>query len=305
MYPTLSDDFFGGTLVAAGADLPSTPSRTCGDDFCELATGDCTDPFRRVGVSFYRLRGNRVFWEYDSDFKPNGVVTATLQRTVPGGDFVDVAGPSNNTYELVDQNPERTGSRLQHIYRVKIEYDGTVDYSETTGVEGVLGRKDFLIFREVRRQVAKQVVSGWSPGAVIRRRESGDPCGVCLDQQTGRPTREDCPSCYGTGYECGWLEPTACTWALLNAREFKVKSQSKIGRDTQAGMPAIFLDPHTISDGDIWVDLRTDERYRIDDLKEDMTWRGIPITSVSRLHLLSDNNAAYGLPQIDLLEAVR
>jgi hypothetical protein len=241
-------------------------------------------------------------WELLPTFTDPNPLTFQLQAGQSANpladDWEDVGLPVVNQYFAYDPEQRVWGKTNWTHYRVIVSSVIGTYYSLPTGGMGTLDRRSWRLAREMIRQrlVGYRFGPGGQRGYLLKRRWTGQPCTRCLDYQTQEVRDPACPSCYGTGFECGYFYPMSCVWAELSPRAKHVNIETQ-ARGTvadiviQADMVMIDL----LSEDDIWVGAKTDDRYYVHNVQNTAEMRGVPIAAQVELRPVPYSSAIYNI----------
>lgn len=268
----------------------------------------CEPVFDRVVVSYLISGGTRVLWDLLPTFTDPGPLTFQLQAgntsNPDAGDWEDVGVSVVDQYSAHDTDQRMFGKTNRTHYRVKLTTSLGTYYSAPTGAMGILDRRGWRIAREMVRQklVGFRVGPGGQRGYLLKRRWTGKKCPICTDHQTGESRDPACPTCYGTGFECGYYYPQSCVWAELNPRASRLKIDSQMrGQVQDIVVPAKMIVTDLMSEDDVWVNEKTDDRYYIHTVSHDSEYKGVPISAVVELRLIAFTSIIYTIPVPDQL----
>jgi hypothetical protein len=273
---------------------PSTCQRVC--------PTECSGVFDRVVVS-HLIRGpTRVLWELLPTFiDPNPLVFRLQvgQTANPlADDWQDVGLPVENQYFALDAEQRVWGKTNWTHYRVVVTSPLGTYYSLPASGMGTLDRRGWRIARELTRQrlLKYRVGPAGQMGYLLKRRWTGKPCAGCLDWQTKESRNPNCPRCFGTGFECGYYYPMACVWAELlpKSRHLTIDGQRGVTDDQVVQADMLMAD--MLSEEDIWVADKTDDRYYIHKIDHNAEVRGIPISATVELRLVPYSSVVYSIP---------
>jgi len=276
---------------------PPLPSETCFNP----CPSQCENVFDRVHVSYLIRGGTRVMWDLLPDFTDPLPHTFTLQVGRSGNpsadDWEDVGLPSENTFYAVDGDQRVWGKTQYTHYRVKLETPSGTYYSEPTDGIGILGRRDWRIAREIIRKEKLRNRLASSEGVLLKRREHGPKCTQCVDLQTQEVKDPDCENCFGTGFQCGYFYPMGCVWADLSpkTRRKHLDDQGMRGVVADIVMSARMLMLPLIQEYDVWVNLKTDDRYYIHSIQHIAEIRGVPLIANVELRPAEYSDVIYSI----------
>jgi hypothetical protein len=264
----------------------------------------CNPVFSRLVVSYIIRGGTFVSWELQTEFTTPGPYTFQLQigTTLSNNadDWEDVGFPVVNQFAAIDDQKRVWGMNNWTHYRIKLTTNSGVFYSNPVGGMGTLDKRSWLDAREIIRQAKVNLQKGhWGqPGFLLKRRVTGIKCNTCTDYATGAIDRDECPECYSTGYSCGYYYPIDCVWAGRNPAAHHTKIDSKRGTvaDKASVTNLVMSGLGVLGEGDIWVSLRTDERFVLHDISPTMLYRGIPLTFNVGFRQVPMSSIIYDIP---------
>lgn len=268
--------------------------------------------FDRVVVSYLVAGGAKVSWELTAGFTDPRPLVFQLQagrvNNQDADDWVNVGLPVEDMYFAIDPEQRVFGNTNFTHYRVKLTTVFNVYYSQPTFGLGVLDRRDWAIGGEIIRQ--RKLIYGWGEGQngyLLKRRWSGKSCTVCADFQTEESRNPNCPSCYGTGFECGYYFPVGCVYAKLSPRSHHTHLDGQMrGTTNDVFVSAEMLATDFLSEEDVWVNAKTDDRWYVHKVTHKAEIRGVPLVSDVELRLVPFSSAIYTIQipqQLAALEA--
>lgn len=272
------------------------------DPPCQPCPPQCESVFDRVVVSYLIKGGTRVMFELLPTFLDPGPLTAQLQyaeTSNPEADWADVGLPAENQYVLVDPEQRVFGMLNTAHYRIQLTTPRGVYHSTPVGVEGVLGRRDWRLAREVVRQ--QRALFRYGPGGqlgyLLKRRWSGVRCPVCTDLQTGESRNPNCPTCLGTGFECGYYYPISCVWASTSPKRRHLERDGGQARGTidDVAVQATMIQTELMSEEDVWVAAATDDRWYVHEIQNTAEIRGIALVAQVTLRQVPYSSPIYAL----------
>lgn len=272
----------------------------------------CECVFDRVCVSYLTRGGTRVMWELLSSFAGAMPYVFQLQvgetKNQDADDWKDVGVPVTNIFCAVDGEQRIFGKTKFQFYRVRLlDGDGNTHYSEPVGLEGTLSRRDWRIGREIiRSEMVRMRIHAGQRGYLLKQRIAGDPCTECIDHLTNEVRDPNCPVCYGTGFRCGYFFPIACVWADIDPRTYRIELDGGQNRGTinDVAVKARMFNTWMLSEGDIWVNATTDDRYYIHRVQNVAEMRGVPLIANVEMRPAPATDVAFDIEipqQIDEL----
>ena len=246
---------------------------------------------------FPHYDGGFVFsWEVSGGFnlRPPWVFHVE-QAASPTGEWIDISGPVIDRFVFKEDGRQLISKSAVLYFRVSMEADGKKFYSSTLQPYGDLGRKDFLIAREIMR---KEVLHMRGMAGVACSLYSvatfGPPCPKCKDPITGDIRYSDCPACFGTGRLHPYNGPYDM-WMSFTSDQKHVHQDDGAGTMEHKMFQVRVVANPVAKKNDIIVDRGSDKRYYVNEAAVVAEIRRIPIVqqlSVSEAPV-SDN--AYSL----------
>jgi hypothetical protein len=179
-------------------------------------------------------------------------------------------------------------------YRVDVTPDGGALFSSApTPVEPGLDRRTRLFKRKILHDesVAFRVLNG-IPLAVLKRRHWGPRCTNCYDPTTREATLEHCPVCLGTAFVGGYWAPV-----YIRGRRTPAPVQTQLtahGDSDTKVLNFVILDYPRLEYKDVLVDLRRDDRYRVEGVTT-TELKGVPVHQVISASELGRNSVEYSV----------
>lgn len=266
----------------------------------------CQSVFDRVVVSHLVRGPSRVMWELLPTFTDPNPLSFQLQAGQSANpladDWEDVGLPVVDQYFAFDPEQRVWGKTNWTHYRVVVTSSKGTYYSLPTGGMGTLDRRSWRLAREMIRQrlVAYRFGPGGQRGYLLKRRWTGTSCKLCLDYMTREVRNPACPSCFGTGFECGYFYPMSCVWAELSpkAKHVNIETQSR-GTVADIVVQADMVVVDLMSEDDVWVGAKTDDRYYVHNVQNKAEIRGVPLAAQVELRPVPYSSAIYliNIPQ--------
>jgi hypothetical protein len=271
---------------------------TCQDDCPPV----CQSVFDRVVVSYLIRGSSRILWELLTTFTDPGPLTFQLQvgqtANNDADDWQDVGLPVVDQYMAFDSEQRVWGKTNWTHYRIQLTSSRGVYFSDPVDGLGMLDRRSWRFAREIVRQrlLAYRIGPGGQEGYLLKRRWTGEPCPICLDYQTKEVRNPDCPSCYGTGFKCGYYYPMACVWAELDPRNYHLHiDDQQRGTVKDVAVRAEMLMTALLSELDVWVSKKTDDRYYVHEIQHTSEIRGIPLIAKVMLRPIAYTSSIYSI----------
>lgn len=282
--------------------LPHERLRDCPvDRTCDPVT--CESVFDRVVVSHIITGPTRVMWELLPTFTDAGPLEFQLQvgttASNDADDWEDVGLPVTDQYIAYDDEQRVWGKLNFTHYRVLLTTSVGSYYSTPVNGMGILDRRNWRIARETLRvkRRAYRVGNKGQVGYLLKRRWTGENCDVCLDSMTKEVRDPNCPTCYGTGKRCGYYYPVSCVWAEINPRTRRVDLDGGQSRGTvdDVVVNAEMLMTELLSEDDIWVADKTDDRYFIHRVQHIEEIKGVPLVANVELRPMPFTHVGYSI----------
>lgn len=293
----------GGASGVFVRDVNLSPSASC--------YFDCTEVFVNIQVTPTIKQGTLVEWELHPNFRDPGPYEYQLQFSRVGSNSADdwepVGGTAENVFFMIDDVQRVYGKTNWAHYRICLNTPIAQYFSKPISSLGALSFKDRRILAELKRaQVTmfrSQTGTGGVAGALLKRRLAGDPCS-CLDPLTKEVTDAECTNCYGTGFAGGYYSPVGCVYAALerttshnNLDGGRVRGTVEEGLIVQARMLAV---PQLFEE-DLWINPKSDARWYLHQIQNEVEWRGIPVAVKVQLRLAPFTDPVYDIEVPDLL----
>lgn len=277
---------------------------------CKVCPNQCEPVFDRVVVSMLIAGGTKVMWSLLPSFLAPNPLTFQLQvghtANPNADDWTDVGSPVENQYFAIDPD-QRVWAKTNYTYYRVIVSSSLGDYvSAPTGAMGTLSKRDWLkAVNLIRRKKSNLRMGEGQNGYLLKRRATGQRCKACLDTVTLEVRDPFCPSCFGTGFECGYFYPMDCVWAGISpkSRRIHIDGQQRSTIDDIVVQAQMLLTDLMVED-DVWVNKFTDDRYYVHKIDHMVEVRGAPIFGNVELRPIPFSSAVYGIEIPDQLRAL-
>ena len=173
-------------------------------------------------------RGFVFHWSVSGGFEEDGPWQFLVQcAPSQAGEWHDISPILENVSAWRSEGPLRVSKERVLFFRVLMRTAKGIHASHVVSPYGDLGRRDFLVGRDVMRieslhfrkfsgvEIDIWSISGWGPRC------------ECRDPVTGHVRDSHCRKCFGTGYDPGYRGPFR-TWA-----GFSTDSQHKVETDQE------------------------------------------------------------------------
>lgn len=300
----MADPVFPDVIPTAGQGVLIGP-------YTKPNTESTADPFKRLTVegAYHVAESNsvKVSWCMLPTFTGPVPLTFTLYR---GRAFNDTAW--EKIAEVVDQpwlydrRPVRRPHERSTYYKVHVrDGDGIGYWSHPVSWDVSWNHYDWRLCREIIRKEQllqgirngnAQARGGGTKGYLLKKRQFGEGCTRCLDQNTGVPSDSHCPVCYGTGVVSGYYAPQE--YWVIQQPTHRVTRLSEQGDTRTTTMEIVRALAHPAPEAkDVWVQAASDVRYEIQgDIDKVARHRGVDIVLGLRLLELPTTNAVYQVP---------
>jgi len=263
------------------------------------------NPFSRITVdTHYNVASQNkvmVSWALNREFINPGPYTFELYRMQSSNDTapVKVASVVDQPF-IYDSQPKFTQSGKDIYYIVKLIDGKRAEFwSMTATTQMYWEHHDWLLAREIIRKETmllrkKTGTKGW----LLKRKQWGDPCPVCLDQVTQQVQNARCPTCYGTGFVGGYYAPVEF-WVTMNATQRLMRLTPEQGVVAENVETVRTLAYPLVDPNDVWVHANTNSRYRVQSQIATLArHRGIDLLLSIMLEELPESSAAYLVPTV-------
>ena len=269
----------------------------------------CRSVFDRVVVTHGIQLTTRVMWELLDTFTDPGPLEFQLQvgttNNNDADDWEDVGLPVTDVYYAEDAQQRVWGKTNWTHYRVKLSTSLGTYLSDPVHGLGILDRRSWRIAREKIRQKLKafRVGTAGQRGYLLKRRITGEDCPRCLDPMTKEVRDPDCPVCFGTGKKCGYFYPMSCVWAEIAPKAHRIHLDGGQLRGTinDIAVWAEMLMTYMMSENDVWVADKTDDRYFVHHIQHTDEVRGVPILGAVELRPIPFSSMIYSIQIPDQL----
>jgi len=271
-----------------------------------------SDPFRHVLIEnrFNLAAGAGVLieWEMEPWFVEPGPWIFNVFKSKRHEDgYIPVTGAQGltNTAFAYDTEPDSFGIGIENYYRIQVITElGNAYWSCPKLAGNALPRRDLVV---VRRKIANRkrmlAAGGQSTkgtvGFLLRYPDFGEPWSTPAEGSTDPNTGESLSSQsvvdFGTGVVGGYWDPIVTVVKL--EPEKRMRKLTDKGMVTHVYRTAGALPFPRIRPNDVWVNARTDERFRVQsDIVTAESWAGVPIWMNLRLELLHTADIVYKFP---------
>jgi len=256
-------------------------------------------PFERVWVDHLVSGVTRVWWRHHPNFVPVGDCTYQLQISQTGLasalDWVNIGSPATNVFTLTDAETRLQGKKSRIHYRVLVVNNEKQGVSLPAGTWGLLDDQAWLKAREIlrlheinHRQTARH-------GFLLKRMRTGTVDQNAVNPLSGAVIDSRRTQTMGTEFEIGYHPPVPCTCMELTPQEID-EAQSEAGPIRNAVVQGLTSAFPQLDYEDIWVDARSDERWSVEKVKNEVELRGVPLIVQATLQLMPRSDVVYKIP---------
>jgi hypothetical protein len=134
-----------------------------------------------------------------------------------------------------------------------------------------------------------------NPGWLLKRKISGIPCKKCRDFNTGDVKDGNCPFCMGTGWLGGYYKPYDCFYITIENKDVTI-NPSPTGPAMNGRIGGRAIAAPVLMTGDVWVDKKSSERFRIFNLQQVVEIKGVPVVYKLTLDKIAFSDIIYDFP---------
>lgn len=256
------------------------------------------NPFRTVEILPSYALGFGFSWEIRPDFdKPSPWTFQVEEAETQDGPWTPLSPALVNTYGWAESAPRVAPKDPVLYFRVRMLAGGQFYYSHVAAPYGDLGRREFLIVRDIiRQELLQQRLLAGTPCQLWRKSVFGPRCADCTDFVTSEPTDAACRGCYGTGRVPGYHGPYPA-WVTFTAdhRRKHMTDNDQTGvKEPYANMGRI-VGTVRVKKDDIVVDTAADRRYFVDDVQNLMEIRRYPVVQQATLNQIAVTHPVFNL----------
>ncbi len=253
--------------------------------------------FSRIWVDNLMEQGAVIYWELGNipcDVEGPFFFTAQWARTV-NGEWQDTgASPVVDGYYTIDPVKRLWAKQIDLWYRVRVTtHSGETYYSEPARADGGLPWKDWQLAREItRKEYLRLLKYVGTHGELFRRRDWGDICPDCTDYDTGERIKENCLTCFDTGYVGGYYPPVDY-WIAVENHQQRLRRDDNAGMNADITMTGRCLPYPYPQSGDVWVSHEDGRRYFVQTVAVASKIRARALILQAELRLIPAGNIVY------------
>jgi hypothetical protein len=217
-------------------------------------------------------------WEVDGSFNMAPPWIFRVEESVSvSGPWVDISGPIFNSYMFKARKHPLINKSNVMYFRVVLTAGENTYFSHVVQPYGDLGKKDFLIARDIMRKETLHM-KGFAGVACRLYTVStfGPPCVSCRDPITGEIRDADCRKCFGTGRLNPYSGPYE-TWMSFSSDMNHDKIDEGLGTFEPKVFEVRIVANPVVKKNDIIVDIGSDKRYYVNKAKIVAEIRRVPI----------------------------
>lgn len=265
---------------------------------------NCSTIFSQLYAEVVSIGGTRVSWDLIEGIPDTGPFVATLQWSPSGNpsnlDWENCGPPSRDPKYLYDPQQRVWGNWNFLLYRVALESEATGDtyYSNPLKIDGKLPVHEALQANEIIRKekLRLKTTTAGVYGYLLQERRYGTLC-ECVDPITKEQTNSSCPICFGRQFVGGYHPPIPC-WMTDPSLEDLRKFRDQRGQNTDSMRIFRMSAEYPVATNDVWVNHYSDERYRVDTVKELASMRDLPLIWGVIMNKLPRTDIAYYVPVV-------
>ena len=168
-------------------------------------------------------RGFQFSWTITADVTALPPWRFRLQQSDTGRDSWTTVYECVNLFSYTEPPRPKFNFDISLYFRIEADFGGSIHYSSPRTVLGDLSKRDFLIAREIMRQVNQTYDKGRGghPVEVWQVIRTGILCTACRDEVSQQILDKDCRVCFGTGSVGGYHGPypTHAQFSLKQSRK--------------------------------------------------------------------------------------
>ena len=245
-----------------------------------------------------------VEWRLDRHFKfRSWPLQFFIEWARPAGEWtrLNPAAPLTDVCFYIDNNSYLCNTWDDIYYRV-VAYDGVQTYaSRPAHSMGALNRHTWLLARDLLRKeyLRLQKFIG-TFGYLLRRREYGERCPVCIEFDIEDTANSQCTVCFGTGFVHGYYNAYPY-WMDLSGTVDRKDVDIPFGvMDTQVRQGRGVAYPRVLP-WDVWVHGSANSRFIVRSVTIGVDLQGVPLVYTPiELRQVPPTNIEYRIPmQVD------
>jgi hypothetical protein len=256
--------------------------------------------FTDVFVTTAPNKSNVIQWTLDVRFSLENAITGFHIDISRGGEWIRITTDLiDDMCVYVDEVHYFCALRADLYYRVvAIDADGNEYKSKPVHVnEGWKDRHQRLVAREIIRKeyLRLQKLPTGVEGKLLKPRQHGIPCHVCVDYDTQEVATPSCINCFGVGIEGGYYNAIPY-WLDIGGTSSVEKATATFGLIDNKKRVARGVAYPLVNPGDVWVVKSNNKRFYIDSVQSVAETLFIPLIYQLNLSEIAQSNVAYKVP---------
>lgn len=246
---------------------------------------------------FPRYDGGFMFmWEIYGGFnQPPPWIFNVEQSSSPTGDWKDISGPIEGAFFYHEDRRILINKSAVLYFRLRMRVGGDTYFSAVIQPYGDLGRKDFLIAREImRKEVLHMKGMAGVFGSLYSLTTFGPPCRACRDPITGDIRDSECKVCMGTGRMNPYSGPYDA-WMTFTEDSKHQHQDDGLGTFEHRMFNVRVVANPVVKKNDIIIDRGSDKRYYVNQASVVAEIRRVPIVQVLTVSEAPVSDNAYTL----------
>jgi len=255
-----------------------------------------TSPFTSFKIVPSYSRGFTYLWEVVGDFNdPGPWVFEISEGQSPDGPWFVISPELVNKQEWREENRPPINKANVLYFRLTLKTPKGLYKSPIIQPYGALGRRDFLLAREVMRQAVlhSRGMAGVECKAYILS-TFGPRCQKCLDPITGTIRDSHCKHCFGTGRNPAYNGPYDMWMDFTEDAQHQV-AIDKTGTVEKKAFQVKAVGSPTLKYGDVIVVPSSDRRYYVRMAAQTTEIRRIPVIQTLTVEEAPQTDKVYDL----------
>ena len=254
--------------------------------------------FQSVDITPSYARGFSFAWTLDPEFNAPAPWTFFVEEgPTQAGPWKTISPAIVNTYGWAEAGPRLAPKDPVLCFRIRLEAGGATHASHVVSPYGDLGRREFLIARDIiRQELLQQRKLAGIQCQVWRKAIFGPKCDACADFVSDEPTTANCPACFGTGHVPGYHGPYPM-WVTVspdNRRKHMTDNDQTSVKEPYSNVGR-FVGTIRLKKDDIVVDTAADRRYFVDDVQNVLEIRRYPVVQQATLNQIAPTHPVFKL----------
>lgn len=252
-------------------------------------------PITRFTVRPSYAHGFVYTWEVSQGLADPGPWRFVVEEgQAPAGPWTALSPALVNTYSWTQVQPRTIGKDEVLYYRVVMTTPMNVFESEVMMPYGDMGRREFLIAREImRKEMLTASKFEGVEGQLWLVSTFGPKCTVCLDPITGMIRDGYCPACSGTGRAPAYHGPYETWLKFSTAQRQTMHSGDGNGTLQPTTYKVRMIGAPPVKTNDLVVDRGSAKRYYVDSVAVVSEVRRTPVIQELVVHEAPLSDVAY------------